>query len=136
MPSSGSCIRLCLSGLLLMLTTLPLAVAQEKQDPPPTPVEQLLNKQTFDANLPLLEVKEFNRGRIMPFPEIEDLAAWEEYREHLREEILTNVVYKGDAAPGVISKDRWSGSIRLKGARNIKYRNCVLKFFPGCGSPP
>ncbi|QDU78557.1 Acetyl xylan esterase (AXE1) [Polystyrenella longa] len=87
---------------LLMLVFLSLfsgaVFADEQPEVKPSPVEQLLSKQTFDANLPLAEVKQFTRSRITPFPQIDNIAAWEEYRDHLREEVLSKVVFRGKAA--------------------------------------
>ena len=91
--------RLSLFAVCLVLFPVALLAAEgEESTPPPGPIEQLLSKHTFDANLPLHEVKQFTRGRITPFPQVDSISAWEEYREHLRQEVFDKVVFRGEAA--------------------------------------
>ncbi|MCA9038798.1 MAG: acetylxylan esterase [Planctomycetaceae bacterium] len=92
------CFRLLFVSMLMLSLSSWLSAAEEETQPAPTPIEQLLAKQTFDANLPLHEVKQFTRSRITPFPQIDSIPAWEEYRDHLRKELLDKIVYRGEAA--------------------------------------
>ena len=61
-------------------------------------VAELLKRPIIDANLPWNEVREFCKSRVLPTPEPENIESWEKFAAQTRENVLNNVVFRGEAA--------------------------------------
>ncbi|REK21685.1 MAG: hypothetical protein DWQ45_16785 [Planctomycetota bacterium] len=78
---------------LVVISCLALATAAEAAD-----VAELLKRPIIDANLAWNEVREFCKSRVPPTPEPESVEQWEQFANQTRENVLNNVVFRGDAA--------------------------------------
>ena len=61
-------------------------------------LETVLSKRIIDPNLPLQEVQEFTESRVLPMPQVKDVADWEKHANRMRQETLDRVVYRGEPA--------------------------------------
>lgn len=63
----------------------------------PSQVADLLAEQILEPNLPLTELQRYAEPRIAELRQFDSRAAWEEYAEQLRREVLDRVVFRGEA---------------------------------------
>ena len=60
-------------------------------------VKSILSKPLIDPQLPLQEVQAFAGARILPMPEVDSVDAWEKYAKTVRQRVLQEVVFLGEA---------------------------------------
>src|SRR5258708_3761845 len=102
--------------LLLFLAAAPLVLAQS--------VAPLLDRKILDPKQPELEVRAFTASRVLPVPTYSNIAEWEKYSAHLRQDILDKVILRGEAKrwAELPTKVEWLGVIPQAGYRIRKFR--------------
>lgn len=60
-------------------------------------VREALERPILEAQQPWQEVKQFCRTRVIPMPQPQSAAEWEAYAERVRQDVLRNVVFRGEA---------------------------------------
>lgn len=60
-------------------------------------VKSALKQRIIDPQLPLAEIQAYTEARILPMPELTNVADWEAYANHTRQNVLDNVVFRGEA---------------------------------------
>ena len=62
-------------------------------------VQDVLNRRIIEPDLPLSEVQDYVEARVPPMPDPRSVAEWEASAEHMRQQTLDKVVFRGEAAP-------------------------------------
>lgn len=97
-------------------------------------LEEPLTRPVLKPRQTLLETQLNFAARVKPMPAIADRAAWQKYATELRERILRDVVFRGEAAKWRITATRevWLDTLPGKGYRMRKFRYEVV---PGMWLP-
>ena len=98
-------------------------------------VKSILSKPLIDPQLPLQEVQAFAEARILPMPEVDSVDAWEKYAGTVRQRVLQEVVFPGEAerwrkAPG---RTEWLDTI--DGGPGYRIRKLRYEVLPGMWVP-
>jgi dienelactone hydrolase len=87
-------------GLPVLLGSAVVAAAAQNSAPPAADaaVMALLGQEVIGSALPLWEVQHYCEARVVRMPQVRTAAAWEEEAQRLRQAVLTQVVFRGEAA--------------------------------------
>ena len=99
-------------------------------------IQKALETDLLGDELPLEQVRAFAERRVPAVPDIQDPAKWQTYSAKLRQQILDNIVFRGNLAKywrESKSKVEWDKTIdKLPGYRIRKFRFEIL---PGWWCP-
>jgi dienelactone hydrolase len=98
-------------------------------------LETVLSKRIIDPNLPLQEVQEFTESRVLPMPQVKDVADWEKHANRMRQETLDRVVFRGEAAGWRDAKTKVEWLETLPGGPGYRIRKLRYESLPGLWIP-
>ena len=110
-------------GSLLSLIAPSASMAAEI-DPQP-----YLDRPLVDATIPLAEVTTYCQQRLLPIPRFEKPEEWTKYADQVRERVLDQVVFRGEAAQWrhAKSKIEWAGEVNSRRETKNGHGYCVKK---------
>ena len=116
-------------GLLLSPIAFSRARAAEI-DPQP-----YLDRSLVDAKLPLAEVAAYCQQRLQPIPRFEKADEWTKYADRVRQRVLNEVVFRGEAAEWrkAKSKIEWLGEV--KAGQGYRIKKVRYEALPGMWIP-
>jgi len=86
------------SGTLIGLMVVTTTLLPAKADPPPEGLKALLGREVIGRDRTTRETRDFVAGRIPRVPETKSAAEWTRTADKLRDDVLTRVVFRGEAA--------------------------------------
>src|SRR5687767_3249997 len=95
-----SCRNLSSVVLVVVVALLPTTTGLLAADAPAAAganLQPLLSRKILTPDLPLTEVQAYCENRIKLMPEIKSAAEWEQKATQIREDVLENVVFRGQA---------------------------------------
>ncbi|MCA9175798.1 MAG: acetylxylan esterase [Planctomycetales bacterium] len=98
-------------------------------------VESLLKRATISDAIPQAEVEAFCERRVPPPPRIESAAAWESTAERLRQRVLDEVVFRGEAAKWRNAKVRVEWQETIDGGEGYRIKKLRFEALPGLWIP-
>src|ERR1700731_1971263 len=84
-------------SLLLKLTIAWMVVTPGLVLAAPPDLDTLLAKPILDADLPLAEVQVYTATHVPPMPPVQSAEQWRQESEILRQRVLDEVVFRGEA---------------------------------------
>ena len=94
-----------------------------------------LSRRIIDPDLPLQEVQEFTESRVLPMPQVKDVADWEKHANRMRQETLDRVVFRGEAAGWRDAKTKVEWLETLPGGPGYRIRKLRYESLPGLWIP-
>ena len=121
----------CLFLSLIFLATVSPAFADE----PAPPIAAWLERPILESQSALLEAQKYCAAKVPAMPAVTTLADWQAYAERLREETLTNTVYRGQAAAWRDAKLRVEYLDFIEAGPGYKIRKLRYEALPGMWIP-
>jgi dienelactone hydrolase len=112
---------------ILLLAALP-AFAQSD-------LESLLGKTLLDPNQPLLDVQVYTATKIPVVPTFQTRQQWETYASRLRQKVLDEIVYRGEARPWRSAKTRVEIRPPFHEGNGYRVRHLLFETIPGLWVP-
>ena len=97
----------------------------------PETLEALLGREILDPDQPLHEVQAFCQDRIPLMPPVGSLAEWEATADRLRNEVLRQVVYRGEAAAWRDADTRVEWLDTIEGGPGYHIKKLRFEILPG-----
>jgi dienelactone hydrolase len=119
-------LRLTLAALFIALLQVPASYAG---------VKQLLQNKILGPGTPLQEVISFTGSRVPPMPVIESKADWEARASLIRQRMLDEVVFRGEASRWRKSKSSVQWMETIPGGPGYRIRKVRFEALPGLWIP-
>ena len=119
-------------GYLLWLPTASL-VAQTRLEP--SQLQRVLNEPILDPNTTLHETRALVTARVPRVPKFDSVAAWEEASQKWRQDLLTHVVLRGEAANWHDAKLGVEWLDEIEGGPGYRIRKLRYEALPGLWIP-
>ncbi len=115
---------------LLLLCNCAAALALDEAT-----IEQLLKREIIGPRSAMEEVQTFTENRVPPMPEITSLEQWQREAERIRQRVLDEIVYRGQAAKwrDAETKVQWLDTI--EGGPGYRIRKLRYEALPGLWIP-
>ena len=116
---------------LLVLLVLPVFASAAE----PTPIESFLKKEIIGPRQALIETQEFVDAKIPRLVVPKTAAEWEREAENIREKVLKNVVFRGEAASWRDAKTKVEMLETVKGTEGYTLKKLRYEILPGFWIP-
>lgn len=127
--------------LTMLFASTALSAAQQKQTPDQTLAGQtteigaLLCRPILDTAIPLKEVQAYAQSHLLPMPQVSTVERWEEYARDLRQQVLEQVVLRGQAREWVRQPLRVEWLDSIEGGPGYRIRKLRYEAVPGLMIP-
>jgi len=119
---------LTLAGLVLV-SAGPIRAAES------TELKSLLSHQIVGSTLPMVEVQRYCEARVPHMPEVKTVAEWEAEAARIREAVLDEIVYRGEAAGWRDAKMRVEWLQTIEGGPGYRIKKLRYECLPGLWVP-
>jgi dienelactone hydrolase len=117
----------CLATVLWMG---PLSLAEDKLD-----VKAALERSIIEPALPLREVQAYVESRVLPMPDVTNVAEWEPHANRMRRDTLDKIVFRGQAAAWRDAKVNVEWAETIDGGPGYKIKKLRYEALPGLWIP-
>ena len=98
-------------------------------------VKAWLSEKVLEGDLPLAEVQAYTERRILPMPSIDSARAWNKYAKEMRQTVLDEVVFRGEAKNWSKASLRVEWMDTLPGGPGYRLRKLRYEAVPGMWIP-